>query len=263
MKTYDFGSFKIHELNGHIQKIYLAEYPEKLLLMDGASKSDISIIKNLITKELNKPLHQLKLVAVSHMHPDHCGAVNQLRKLTDVKTSAHTNADLWYSGLRGRLQHIIDLSFTWFVILKTGKKLKSTFHPRKIKPDFPLLGGEELPFFTDWQVIHCPGHTSHDLLLYHKQMKILYAADLILKINTKILLPFPVTLPNLMNESLEKLKNLDIETIFSAHGGIIEKFDKNQLFSNLQLLLNKKQTGFFKYAVFFTRFSNCVKRHKL
>ncbi|GAL18846.1 Zn-dependent hydrolase [Vibrio maritimus] len=42
------GLMKIHQISGYIQQIYLAEYPEKLLLLDGASRADVGTILRYI-----------------------------------------------------------------------------------------------------------------------------------------------------------------------------------------------------------------------
>ncbi|GAL35099.1 Zn-dependent hydrolase [Vibrio maritimus] len=39
---------KIHQISGYIQQIYLAEYPDKLLLLDGASRADVGTILRYI-----------------------------------------------------------------------------------------------------------------------------------------------------------------------------------------------------------------------
>jgi len=65
---------KLHQIQGYIQSIYLAEYPHKLLLLDGACRADVETISYFITGSLKRPLSHLKLVVSTHMHPDHAGA---------------------------------------------------------------------------------------------------------------------------------------------------------------------------------------------
>ena len=51
--------------------MYLAEYADKLMLLDGASRADIPHLKDFIEYQLKRPFTDLKLVVVTHMHPDH------------------------------------------------------------------------------------------------------------------------------------------------------------------------------------------------
>ena len=77
---------KLHCLNGYIQNIYLAEYADKLLLLDGCCRADINVIEDFIINQLNRPMSDLALIVVTHMHPDHAGAANVLRKNMLVKS---------------------------------------------------------------------------------------------------------------------------------------------------------------------------------
>jgi hypothetical protein len=69
---------KLHKLDGYIQTILLAEYTDKLLLLDGCSRADVSLIKHFITDTLQRPLTELQLVVVTHMPPAHAGAAHKL-----------------------------------------------------------------------------------------------------------------------------------------------------------------------------------------
>ena len=62
---------KIHTLSGYIQHIYLAEHEHGLLLLDGCSRADVETVSQFITETLHRPLSDLKLIVVTHMHPDH------------------------------------------------------------------------------------------------------------------------------------------------------------------------------------------------
>ncbi|MBR9875872.1 MAG: hypothetical protein GYB23_16535 [Vibrionaceae bacterium] len=50
--------------------MYLAEYADKLMLLDGASRADIPHLKDFIEYQLKRPFTDLKLVVVTHMHPN-------------------------------------------------------------------------------------------------------------------------------------------------------------------------------------------------
>ncbi len=43
---------KLHQFEGYIQTILLAEYANKLLLLDGCSRADVSLIKHFINDTL-------------------------------------------------------------------------------------------------------------------------------------------------------------------------------------------------------------------
>ena len=112
---------KIHTLAGYIQHIYLVEDKSGLLLLDGCSRADVDNVCNYITQTLGRPLTHLKLIVVTHMHPDHAGGAVALRKRTGAQVASHPKAANWYSGFAGRTAHGIDLLLTWWVANRIGK----------------------------------------------------------------------------------------------------------------------------------------------
>ena len=210
---------KLHHLEGHIQTILLAEYPEKLLLLDGCCRSDISIIKHFITDTLKRPFTDLTLVMVTHMHPDHAGAANTLRKITGCKLAAANVSGQWYSGIDGKIMHLTDMLLAKWVAKRMDKTHNKMWYSSKLFPDYKLDDGEALPGFPDWVAIETQGHTDRDLSLHHLPSNKVYIADLIVKVKNKYIPPFPVFYPNRYKASLNKIFALNADSLILAHGG--------------------------------------------
>ena len=252
--------FKIHEINGHIQSSYIIEYQDKILLSDCATKADLEKIEHFILQELGRKIEDIKLAVVSHMHHDHAGLASLLQKKYNIPIIAHPSANKWYGGFLGELQHFIDVLLAWYVSIKMKNPPKRMWYPSKLKPDYITKDREKLPFFDDWQIIYTPGHTSHDISLYHKQSKTIYLADVVLKINKKYLLPMPVTLPKLMEKTLTELSKIDIENLLLAHGGQITIKDEKTFFYNLKIQLSEKKRGLFKLINLVSFFPPCIRK---
>jgi glyoxylase-like metal-dependent hydrolase (beta-lactamase superfamily II) len=225
--------FRIHVINGYIQDTYLVEYSDKILLLDGGSRPDVPIIEDFITKKLGRKMSDLRLILVSHMHPDHAGAAPFLREKYGTLIAAYHEVDDWYAGAIGALQHLLDSLMAYFVVYKSKKPFKNIRYPRFLKPDILLYDNDSIPFFNDWRVKHAPGHTSHQVVFYHAQKQILYAADTVLKVNTYCVLPFPINLRSYAVITLQKLSELKIQKVLLAHGGICENREFSDLFISL------------------------------
>ena len=210
---------KLHHIEGHIQTILLAEYPEKLLLLDGCCRCDISIIKHFITDTLKRPFTDLTLVMVTHMHPDHAGAANNLRKITGCKLAAANVSGQWYSGIDGKIMHLTDMLLAKWVAKRMDKTHNKMWYSSKLFPDYKLDDGEALPGFPDWVAIETQGHTDRDLSLHHLPSNKVYIADLIVKVKNKYIPPFPVFYPNRYKNSLNKVFALNANSLILAHGG--------------------------------------------
>lgn len=213
---------KIHRLQGYIQSIYLVEYPDKLLLLDGCCRADISLIQNFISVQLNRPLTDLRLIVVTHMHPDHAGAAHKLRSLTGCKIASAKMSTQWYKGLKGRLLHLLDIALAAWVAYRMKRPKQNLWYSPHLKVDYQLLDQEKLQGFEDWCVITTTGHTDRDLSVWHPSSKRIYVADLMVKVKNRFIPPIPVNYPEQYLASLHKLRKLQPQSIMLAHGAEVE-----------------------------------------
>lgn len=245
---------KIHEIKGYMQSIYLVEYTDKLLLLDGGSRVDVVLIQDFIEKQLNRNITDLKLVVVTHVHPDHAGGVSQLKKISKCKVAMANKKPYWYAGSTSLANYFIDIALAHLVAKKSKKPFRFLFYNPFITPDVYLSDGQALPNFTDWVAIHTQGHTDRDLTLVNATNKIAYTADLIIKTRRGFIPPFPIYMPKGYRASLEKVKSLALDNLLLAHGsqvafeavdfiGLLEKTPKRAL-TNFSVISNKIKKKF-------------------
>jgi glyoxylase-like metal-dependent hydrolase (beta-lactamase superfamily II) len=208
---------QLHTIKGYIQNIFLVEYPHGLLLLDGCGRADVDKVCGFIEKDINRSLNDLKCIVVTHMHPDHAGGAHRLRTLTGCKLYSHPYAASWYAGLAGRLSHFIDIILALWVAGRLGRPKKQLWYPAILKPDSLLANEQVIPEFPEWQVLYTPGHTNHDLSLYHKPSHQVYVADLIVRVKGRNAPPYPVCHPNQYRLSLRRIAALDTPKVLFAH----------------------------------------------
>lgn len=218
---------KIHRFQGYIQSIYLVEYTDKLLLLDGCCRADISLIQNIICVQLNRPLSDLKLIVVTHMHPDHAGAADKLRSLTGCKIASAKMPAQWYKGLKGRLSHLVDIGLAAWVAYRMKRPKKNLWYSPHLKVDYQLLDQDKLPGFSDWCVVTTIGHTDRDLSVWHASSKRIYVADLMVKVKNRFIPPIPVNYPSQYRASLDKLHKLQPNSVMLAHGAEVKLTEKD------------------------------------
>ena len=161
---------QLHTLKGYIQNIYLVQDDAGLLLLDGCSRADIATVCDYIQQQLGLPLTALKLIMVTHMHPDHAGGAHKLRRLTGAAIACHPKARRWYAGVLGRTAHLIDVSLTWWVANRLGKPKRHIWYNPILKPDLLLLDGQALP------VMVCPFMTHSSMLQWPSSSSIFSTA---------------------------------------------------------------------------------------
>ena len=257
----EYYNYKIHHLNGYIQSLYLVEYSDKLLLLDGGSRGDVSRVEKFITNTLNRNISDLKLIIVTHLHPDHAGAAPHLRKKYNIPIAGHLELDYWYNGFWGIIQHLLDTLFAWYVAAKSRNNYKRMWYQRSLKPDYKLCDGQSLPEFNDWEVICTPGHTTHDISIYNKKDKVIYIGDLAIKLGSKFNLPFPVALPEIMAKSLDKVMNLEVDRILFAHGGVVN-INPIDVFNSVKSKLKNYPPKKFEKMKWFTNLNGVIKKYK-
>lgn len=210
---------EIVKLDGYIQNTYLAIYPDKLLLLDGCCRADVPMVLDYIKNTLHRPIIELKVVVVTHMHPDHAGGANALKKATGCLIVSANKPDQWYEGLGGQVMHLVDIGLAHFVANRQQRSRKNLWYSAYLYPDITLNDGDTVPQFEDWQVLETPGHTDRDLSLWHLSSRQVYTADLIIKLRHKFVAPFPVYDPKAYYQSLQKIKALNPANVMMAHGG--------------------------------------------
>ncbi|WP_201615653.1 MBL fold metallo-hydrolase [Psychrobacter urativorans] len=209
---------EIIRLDGYIQSTYLVVYPDKLLLLDGCCRPDVPMVLNYIQETLQRPVTDLKVVVVTHMHPDHAGGANKLRRSTGCCIVSANKPNQWYAGIGGQLMHLVDTSLAHYVAKRQGRLPKNLWYPAHLHPDITVNDGDSVPEFDDWQVLETPGHTDRDLSLFHRPSRQVYTADLIIKLHHKFVAPFPIYDPKAYISSLQKVKDLNPSNVMMAHG---------------------------------------------
>jgi len=147
------------------------------MLLDGCCRADVDTVFDYITEQLKRPITDLKLIVVTHMHPDHAGGAHALRKLSGGKIATSNAPGQWYRGIDGFLMHLTDIALAWWVAGRLNKKRHNLWYSRHLDADYYLATDATLPGFDDWQALHSPGHTDRDISLYHIPSERIYIAD--------------------------------------------------------------------------------------
>lgn len=210
-----------HEIKGYIQTIYLIEYQDKLLLLDGCCRPDVPVVVEFIQNKLNRSTKDLKLVVSTHAHPDHFGGLSYFKTL-GVKVAGPKELNNWYAGVSGFLTYLTDIMLTYLVAMNKKSGLKNIFFPRKVMLDYILEEGRALPVFEDWIALECPGHTTMDLTLYHSQSACAYVADNFVGSKRNVFRPYPIQKPLEYKASLKRYIKLEIKEFWLAHHGRVE-----------------------------------------
>jgi hydroxyacylglutathione hydrolase len=145
----------------------------------------------------------IDVIAITHLHPDHCGAVAALQEVSGAKVALHPlqveYLDVMDAGSRDTLGVGITTKFSADIVLADRLSLGS----------------------TELKILHTPGHSPASICFYSETLKILICGDLVFEQGVgRTDLPFG----NLeeLKSSIETVAALDTEVLLPGHGGILE-----------------------------------------
>lgn len=238
----------IHQVKGRHVNSYVVEDSEGLLVVDVAWRGEKYVL-GYIREVLNREPEDVKLVICTHGDPDHSGGI------INLANTCRAQLALPYATQSIRLKFLNDpmgIFFRMATSMREGLRPRAwtmyasprrDAHARTLpaftpadneyhegfdgKPDFRLKHRNPLPGFSDWQVIHTPGHSWDSCCYYHKPSHSLISGDTLLG-STKqgqLLAPSIFSNPMQMRQTIKILKDLDPASVYPGHGGIFKGAD--------------------------------------
>ncbi len=195
------------------------------------------------------PRSALRFGIASHAHPDHMGGARALRERYGFRIAAPPGIDEWYRGVSGSIQHWIDIQLAQYVARSNKTPSQDLWYRKTIGANQTLVDGQSLPEFADWRVVFTPGHTHHDVVLYHQEAALLYASDVIIKMGNRYILPIPMILKKEMQASYDKIKHLEVKRLALAHQGLHDVESFKAVIRALQRQLQEEPGSFLHKTV--------------
>lgn len=208
-------------------------FGKEITLIDSGVKDSYEKIFRYI-KEQGRSIEEIKLLILSHSHPDHIGSANKIKTITGCKVMAHKEEKEW----------IEDLSVQY------NSRMVPGFYElvnESVKVDELVKDKQEIELEKDLtlQIIHSPGHSKGLINTFFKEDKILFTADSIPLVND---------IPNYdsfhqLKSSLKAIKNFnDYDILLSSWMEPINNFTKiKELIMNGEQYLIKLDVGVKQY----------------
>lgn len=175
-------------------------------------------------------LNDLDQIVLTHIHIDHAGAIPQIQEETDVPIFVHEQAEGSINIGRGEFERVQQF-FDQFLKECGADPLKHIIQRRFKEENWRnvayLKDGDVIPLGgLGFEVVHVPGHSQTDILLWNRETGDAIAGDHLLKafsVNAFIE-PQPqgqTSRPKPLlqyRQSLEKVSKLPLKTIYPGHG---------------------------------------------
>jgi glyoxylase-like metal-dependent hydrolase (beta-lactamase superfamily II) len=202
---------------------YLIETNTGYVLIDsGSSNKRTDLEKELISAGCKRG--SLKLIVITHGDFDHAGNAAYLRTKFDTKIAVHYDdsgmverGDMFWNRKKGNIL----IRMIAPILFGFGKSAR-------FKPDLYIEDGYDLAGYGfDAKVLHIPGHSKGSIRILTAAGD-LFCGDLLIN-NNKPVLNSLMDDSSAANASIEKLKSLEINTVYPGHGKPfpMRKFIKN------------------------------------
>lgn len=192
-------------------------YDANAYLVNGTILIDVGMDAGLIISELEKYIQpeDLENIILTHCHYDHSGGAEKVSKVCGAKISIHEQDAPLLSDPLASVSGMF------------GKKNLS------IVPDILLKDGDVI---GELSVIHTPGHTPGGICLYNKRSKILFSGDTVFQDGGFGRTDLYGGDTSQLVESIKKLSNLDVSSLYPGHGDIITQKANEHIKLSLMLI---------------------------
>lgn len=221
----------VHQIRTIASRVTVIDSGDGLVLVDAGVRGSLRAIAAGL-KRLGLSLDQVRLVVLTHYHPDHFGGLGKLVEATSAKVAVHRQETGIVRGVEP-----VPSPYRGPLLATITRPFLGMLYGRPVEVDYQLEDGDLLPTEQEIRVVHTPGHTDGTICLYLPSKKVLVVSDALQHRFGRLRPPaaFVTKDPRLALDSIKKLRFLDIDVICFGHHVPL----KGDVQSHLQRLLER------------------------
>ena len=199
----------IHVVPGSFwSRVYLIEGDTLALVDTGLPWNARSVLKYI--GSIGRSAEELRLILMTHSHPDHTTGALTIRRRTGAEIAAHGHDTKVHSD------HQVSVSYMGVF---TSLRVPVPFLERT-PVDHIVADGDVLPALDGIRVIHTPGHTPGSVCYLLESRGLLFSGDTLFSNGKRVSrsVPFPGSDRHDYRRSLQRLATLEFDSLLGGHG---------------------------------------------
>ena len=175
--------------------------------------------------ELQLKVTDLQRIILTHQDLDHIGSLAEVVRVSGAEVLAHADDAPYIEG-RLPLLKLPSPEQREAMFANLPPQVREAFSQplAPVKVNRTLEDGERLELGGGVQVIFTPGHTPGHISLYLQRSRVLISGDALASSEGRLLGPPERATPDMAeaHASVVKLAKLDVGTVLTYHGGVVE-----------------------------------------
>lgn len=209
------GIWRLRLLGDYVNGFALREDDGSVTLIDtGLSRSGPAVARGLAA--IGATPQQVTRILVSHVHPDHVGALAEVQERTGASVSVHgDDARYLESGTTPPADPTVQLGRIMKRFTREGTQ---EFVP--VHPDHRLADGEVLDVGGGLRVLHTPGHSPGHVSFVHERSRTLITGDALFNPLGRLRWSIKAFCTDfrLSQETAQRFADVDYATVAFMHG---------------------------------------------
>ncbi len=198
---------------------YLFDTEQGCVLVDTGMANQRARLTGALEEAGCKP-GNLQLVVITHVDADHVGSAEYLREAYGAKVAMHPLEAAAVAPGGGsttnRKPRMDKVSPLFRLMLSLERLIPGMMRAPRLEPDFTMEEGFDLsPYGLDAKIVHIPGHSQGSIGVLTTGGDLI-CGDLLTN-NRRVATPIIDDLEQ-YHQSIERLKQMDLHTIYPGHG---------------------------------------------
>jgi glyoxylase-like metal-dependent hydrolase (beta-lactamase superfamily II) len=231
MTVVEAGGVRVVAVPGRYCVTTVIEGAEQVVLVDVGSITDVPLVRAVI-EWLGKPVG---MIIPSHLHFDHVMGVDAAAACFGAELGLGQVSWAYVKGKRGSRKPANISWKAWFwmwlwqgmpVMAKEDMRRGLRFglpwadNPFEAPLGPVLCDGDAVPGLDGWEVLETPGHADDSICLLHREAGLLVAGDTARNFQGGEWNPLVTDFAAFKNTTA-RLKALDVQAVFPAHGPVV------------------------------------------